>query len=244
MERLQIVALVGAALQRYRQHFPQLLRVIALPALAHAVVLYIWVQTTDQDKWLAVLLLVAQAFLWTLAAISCHRIILLGSEFVPRLGATGTAARDWRFIVTAAALYVVLLLIQQFFMFGVFIPFSFIKVDPIALAGGDLQNLVYLARLPALYVVSRLALCLPAAAIDRPLSPRRAWSMTQGNGLRLLVLLGLLPWLLQLARYQLAWLFPSPTDAVVIGNLLFWVLLPFEVAVLSLCYQRSSQRPA
>jgi hypothetical protein len=241
---LPVIALIRTAWQSYRQHFPQLMRVVALPALAHAVTLYIWYHSTERDKLLVVLLWLTQAFLLTLAAISCHRIILLGSESVPRLGASGTAARDSRFIATAAALYGLTLLTLQLASTAVFLPLGLIGFDLVGASSDLTQLLVYLATLPALYVVSRLSLCLPAVAVDRPLGPKHAWRLTRGDGLRLLVLIGLLPWLLKFSQRHLAWMFPTAADAIVVGNLLLWILLPFEVAVLSLCYQRLSRRSA
>jgi hypothetical protein len=238
MERLALIAIVKEAVERYRQHFSDLLRVIALPALAHAVILYVWYGTTEHDRPLVPFLWLAQSFLMTLAAVSCHRVILLGPEAVAPLGASGTAMRDWRFIWTATLLYVATLVLLQIATTLIFLPLGMIYPDVIEMGRDRTQLLIWLAALPALYVTSRFAICLPAVATDRRLRFDAAWRLTRGNGLRLLVLVSLLPWLLQFTQRWLAESFESPVDYLVAANLLFWLLLPLEITVLSLCYRR------
>ncbi|MBL8271559.1 hypothetical protein [Steroidobacter sp.] len=244
MERLPILAIVAAAVQRYRQLFPDLMRVIALPALAHAVILYVWFRLTANQKPLFLLLWVAQGFLMTLAAHSCHRVILLGPESVPPLGSSGTAARDWRFLCTAVALFVTISLLQLLGNMAIFIPLSALAPNT-APANSDLAvTLTWLTFLPALYVTCRYAVCLPAAAVDRRLLASQAWQLTQGHGLRLLLLVGIAPWLFHLVQRWLASSFSIDADYIVAANLLFWLFLPLEIALLSVCYQRLSRAAA
>ncbi|MBM0103361.1 hypothetical protein JM946_01330 [Steroidobacter sp. S1-65] len=244
MERLPLALLIQQALQRYRQHFPDLMRVLALPMLAHAVILFAWYPITQQDRVMVFLSGLAHALLMTLAAISCHRIILLGPESVPRLGASGTTSRDWRFIATAIALFIMVNLLLQPPAFAVFIPLALFAPE-FAPPGSDMAMAVArLAALPAVYVVSRYAICLPAAAVDRPLAPKQAWQLTRGNGWRLLLLVGISPWVLHFMQRSFTSVFSANVDYVVAENLLFWLLLPLEIALLSLCYQRLSKAVA
>ncbi|WP_129781645.1 hypothetical protein [Peristeroidobacter soli] len=238
MERLPLVPTLTEAVHRYREQFPALLRVIALPALAHAVVLSVWYRTTQEDQLLVIFLWAVQGFLMTLAAISCHRVILLGAESVPSLGASGTTARDWRFIGIAAALFVVTNLLLQFATLAIFIPLGLLKPGLVPPGSEWTLPIARIAALPALYVACRYAICLPAMAIDRPLPPKEAWLRTRGHGMRLLLLIGVSPWLLHFIQRSLAGSFSSSADYVVAGNVLLWLLLPLEIALLSICYRR------
>lgn len=241
MERLPLVPLLQQALQRYRQHFPDLMRVLALPMLAHAVILFAWYPTTQQNSVLVFVLWLAQGTLMTLAALSCHRIILLGPDSVPRLGASGTTTRDWRFIATAIVLFIMVNLLLQPPTFAIFIALGLFAPN-FAPPGSDMaMTLGRLAALPALYVVSRYSICLPAAAVERPLAPKQAWQLTRGYGWRLVLLIWLTPWALHFIQRSLAGMFSADADYVIAGNLLFWLLLPLEIALLSLCYRRLSK---
>ncbi|HEY5759395.1 MAG TPA: hypothetical protein VIU34_26410 [Steroidobacter sp.] len=70
MERLPLAPTVTEAAQRYREQFPALLRVIALPALAYAVMSYLQYDLTPENIVQWTLMFVAQGFPLTLAAIS------------------------------------------------------------------------------------------------------------------------------------------------------------------------------
>lgn len=238
MERLPLRATVTEAVQRYGERFPALLRVIALPALAYAVTLYVWYWTTSVGKPLVALLWVAQGFLMTLAAISCHRVILIGAESVPPLGTAGTSARDWRFIGTATALFLVTNLLLQVSTVAIFIPLGLIRASSTPLDPDVTLAIGRIAALPALYVTCRLSICLPAAAIDQPLSAKQAWAGTRGYGMRLLLLIAVVPWLFHFVGRALADVFASDADYVVAGNFLLWLFLPLEIALLSICYRR------
>ena len=54
----------------------------------------------------------------------------------------------------------------------------------------------YAATLPASYLPARFSMVLPATAIDEKVDLRWSWERTRGNGWRLVVIIGLLPWAL------------------------------------------------
>lgn len=240
MERLPLLATVTEAAQRYGEQFPALLRVIALPALAYAVLSYLWYDAFSENRLTWLLLLVAQGFPLTLAAISCHRVFLLGSESVPSLGASGTTARDWRFIGMATWLFIITNLLLQVPVTFTFLSLGLFKPGLIPPDRDTTQAIGRIASLPAIYVACRLAICLPAIAVDRRLGMRQAWVLTRGYGWRLLLLIGVAPYLLRFIQHSLAGVFPSNADYTIVDSVLFWSLLPFEIAMLSICYRRLS----
>lgn len=219
-----------------------MLRVIALPALAYALLLYLWDQPDLRHQPLAALChFTVQGLLLTLAALSCHRVILLGSESVPALGTSGTTLRDWRFIGVAVVLFLVTNALLQVANVLIFVTLGLLKPGFVKSAPEMIPTIWRFATLPALYVTCRYAICLPAIAIDSPLRARQAWALTRTYGMRLLLLMGVTPWLLGFVQRALASVFSANTDYIVATNFLFWLFLPLEVALLSISYRRLSQ---
>lgn len=241
MERLPLAPTVTEAAQRYREQFPALLRVIALPALAYAVMSYLQYDLTPENIVQWMLIFAAQGFPLTLAAISCHRVLLLGSESVPSLGATGATARDWQFIGMATALFVITNLLLQVPVIFTFLSLGLFKPDLIPPDRVSMLAIGRIASLPAIYVACRLSICLPAIAVDRRLSLRQSWTLTRGLGWRLLLLIGVAPYLLRFIQQLLAAAFPTNIDYMIVQQSLFWLLLPLEIAMLSICYRRLSK---
>jgi len=87
----------------------------------------------------------------------------------------------------------------------------------------------------ATYVVARLSLILPAVALDQKLTLSTVWDLSEGNGWRLAVVVGGLPWLLN----YLQGLAFSETDMIpaILRSVVYCTLLIVEVAALSLSYK-------
>jgi hypothetical protein len=87
-----------------------------------------------------------------------------------------------------------------------------------------------------MYVFCRLAPTFPAAAIDRPMNVRDAWSLSRENGWRLLILIGAVPLVLDQGT---AWIYQKAPNvsAVIAASIVMAILLAFEVCVLSLSYR-------
>ena len=96
-----------------------------------------------------------------------------------------------------------------------------------------LQN--YLIFLPFIYLLSRFALMFPAIAINAGnRSPAIAWRLSQGNGWRLLILIGLLPALTDLMNIALQEFSGLAVQAL---QVVVWAICGvLEVAILSLSY--------
>ncbi len=97
----------------------------------------------------------------------------------------------------------------------------------------------FFAITPYLYFFSRWSLVLPATAIDETFDMSLSWSLSKGNGIRLMFLLGLIPvitnQLLELTLNYDSILFKI--FLVIIGV----VISVFEIAILSLSYRLLSE---
>lgn len=129
----------------------------------------------------AVVALVAQFAVLVIFAIACQRRFLLAGESDDVISALTWRRRHWTYLSA-------LLLIVAITMGSLALVFS---VTPSAGRGaGDLAQAVFVLGLvvAAIYGNSRLAMMLPAAAIDEPVKMRLSWQQTDGNGWRLVLI--------------------------------------------------------
>ena len=97
--------------------------------------------------------------------------------------------------------------------------------------------------IPALYVMARLSLVLPGTALDGKPTLNWAWQLSCGNGWRLVLLVGLLPWLFTQVAVILLRHNATLVEVVLIAVLVH-VLLIVEVAALSLSYKELASTPS
>jgi hypothetical protein len=175
--------------------------------------------------------------LYTLFAVVCHRIVLLGSASVPEYGMFQIGRRDLLF---AGGLIKIAIISILAIICGVMIlQLPVLVLGKLFVGKADSrwlgEYLPFIAYLIQVYMLARLGLILPAIAVDKSPSLKWAWQVSRGNGLRLMLMLGLLPWLLQLPSYFF------PEDVGIWGRavyyLMWWLLLPIEITILSLSYK-------
>lgn len=183
----------------------------------------------------------------TLAIVACHRIFVLGENSIVNRNIFMWSSRETRFIgwwIVITLLTILVALPMNFLLLPAILSIIFgtnIDIwnimegnpDPnLNLFVGEIRLLV---NLPVLYFFSRWALVLPATAADQ--RPKLAWAKTasRGNRLRLMVLVGLLPVLMD---HAFAFL---PNFDSVIYNILVtvaWLYVAVvEIALLSLSYK-------
>jgi hypothetical protein len=175
--------------------------------------------------------IIAQAFVYTLFAVTCHRVVLLGDDSVPRFGLASWSARETRFIGWMIAMYLVFAavsLVPMIVLTSVLIGLTGIKPD----GGASLQPFqwaILLASVPGVYVMARVSLVLPATAVDRRLNLPWSWERTAGNGWRMALVVG------SFAQSRLV----AQSDSVLAMaavSLAGLPLLAIEITALSLCY--------
>jgi hypothetical protein len=240
MERLSISTVAMDAARCCWQLRWQLLRALAVPATGYIALGY-WMEPITAQNWAQQLLLSwAMTAILAIAAISFHRIILLGPASVPPLGVDGSNRREWRFIGNWIGLYLVVLLLMTVSMAVLMHLLALLPGnEPMQRGPTDFRLIAFaLAKIPALFVLSRLSLALPAIALDQPLGLRSSWQLTKGHGWRITVLVAGLPWLLHASQRTMANLFATDSGYFAVHTALFLLLLPLEIALLSRCYQQ------
>jgi len=212
---------------------------ICLPALL-SIAAELWVFTHKENqfiRWMASLL---TGFLWCLAAVTCHRLILLGRGSVPMLGVNGSQLREWRFfgrIVCIAVIYCLLTVLVTSMLLLAGVSFQSGKTQALSFFQMAITSLQFLMLVPLLAFVASLLLVLPATALDLKLGFYEAFQLAKGNRLRMTLIVYGLPLLLGVGIEAVVRGFSQPMT-MLLDQFLYWIVLPFEIAILSVCYQK------
>ena len=177
-------------------------------------------------------------------AISVHRLVLLdGQESRTQLSHRGLKRLGLFVgaIVGAALLYTVLTLVITniaLLPLARYVPAGEAASAPPSLEWG--QWFVYGAAVLALWPLARLSPMLPAIAVGGAADPVTAWQVSRGNGWKLMIVVGALPWTL---KWIVALLLrdgatPAEFGVVLVLTSVFTVI---QVAALSLAYWELTQ---
>jgi len=234
LKQLPVIATVKEAIQLvWRRRFVVFRALIgtSLVLAAIDVVKIHFMQTLGWFGWL-VLDLVIYSFVFTLFAVTCHRLVLLGDASVPRYGLHSWTSRETRFLgwLAVIALYV-LLVVVALGLIGVGAAYSTDKelhkyvIPPFVVAAGIL----------AAYLFARIAVLLPAAAIGERHDTDWAFNTTAKNAWRLIAAVVLIPAVPGLALYALPLEHTLLTDFLL--RLVYYAFAAIGIAVLSLSFR-------
>lgn len=245
MKKLPVIKIMIGAL-----YYPWTLRKPLFKALSILVVAGVVLSAVWWYQWGLGLIpeyigwLVAIIFwtLYTLFAVVCHRMVLLGASSVPKYGVGRIGERDFRFAVALAILMIISMLAPYgislliFSLAGIVKSLPFVPEFNMNFGMSVSSWLFYIAQI---FVLSRFGLILPATAVDERPSLKWAWRASRGNTLRLMLVLGLFPWLFYLPSE----FFPEEPGLMGYGLyvLAWWLFLPIEIAALSLSYKQLVQ---
>lgn len=174
----------------------------------------------------------------TLATVACHRVFILGDDSMKGQGPVWWSSRETWFVVYSITLALIIMMPLM-----VILPFVF-SISPEEYGIWILVGIApvgFLMTLLAAYCVGRWSLILPATAVDDEDRQRFAWawSISTGNGLRLMVIIGLLP-----LGVSLVYPFLPNLNSIVYSILVEIAFLYFaavQIAWLSLSYRELMQ---
>ena len=234
MERLPIAPTAVEAAWRCWGLRRELLRAIAVPSIAFLALTAAMPVITWPSPLVAFVWGMTEALILAFAALSCHRMMLLGPVSIAKFGVDGHRRRDWKFVAGAFYVWFALSLLISLTEFALsLLGTNWMQLK--ALGGIEATFIGIAISQPALYVVSRQSLLLPAIAVDMPTGG--GWRLSRNNGWRLTLLVGGLPWLINACEGSIASLFPRAITHLAHG-LLYVTFLPLEVALLSVSYRR------
>ncbi len=191
---LPVISTFLEALSLPHKHNRELLKA-GLPLIIAGVLLIIFnhilpgTEGGGLKKILSIILYIGLFLSAVIATVACHRIFLLDNDVVGESGLFSWTGNEiiflgwWMFIGLAVILFAIPLLL-------ITIPVSVLFSEIVLVE----QIVSYGAAVPLYYVASRLSLVLPSSAIDiHGKSFRWSWGISSGNGWRLTLLIGFIP---------------------------------------------------
>ncbi len=127
--------------------------------------------------------LIVSVLLSVVFATSCHRFTLLPQDKWDANALHGMRREEFRYLLRGLLLGVI----------GAVVFFCSMLVAMIFLGQEDAWLGAVMGILPALYIWSRLSVTLPELALGQKTDLKRAWSLSEGNGSRLVLVVFIVP---------------------------------------------------
>jgi hypothetical protein len=169
-------------------------------------------------------------------AISIHRLVLAEDTGVREQFSSTGLKRLGRFVGTVIGAWLSYLALMLVMLNVMVLPWSYVPVGQ----GNhwlpfDFGWFMTGAKILAMWPIARLSLLFPALAVDQVFDPIAAWKATRGNGWKLAVVVGALPWALRsiadaMYRDEATWV---EFGALLVLTAVFTVI---QVVALSLSY--------
>ena len=232
----------------------QFLRVLILPILLLMMVEHVHIEAWSPIVGVEIWPLLPLYFvIIMLLALSCHRVVLISDDEVSILHRLGILPWSWREIRflgwgLLVSLYTYILFPMAalaFILVVYFLPENIldsVKAFPIF-------RMLIFSHIPMLttllcisYLVARWSLILPATAVDKRLTLSEAWNLATGNGWRLTIIVGILPFCFGM----LGLFFFHDNDSTILSitiSIISYLLLTVEITALSLAYKFLSKFP-
>jgi len=243
--QLPIKEIVSNSFQLSWQNKSTLLRVLALPIFMIILFNLSWNKLFTVSSVVDVIV-IDSIYLIFLAfiLINCHRIFILGIDSVPKYG-INLKVRNLKFFAWAAVLAIIFYI--AWFALMIILDTILINTvfDPIE---NSTKHLIGthkdahwwasgIAKGFAFYIIGRLSLVLPSAAIDNKPNISWSWNVTKNNGLKMFILIFSIPWFITETMNLIPRESPSALE-VVLFQIAGYLLVTVEVAMLSLSFNK------
>ena len=239
------VVIVGAFLipWRNRQHY---IRGLIFPTL---LLLCIWAaglriienEYTELDWFFSLLYFYGFSFF----AVKCHRLILVEENQFREQKLLALLSITLVYLLWFLIVYNVLVFFNALF---VMLALSIIRTTTIIFENIPLSELtdftillIYFFSLPAQYILGRLSFTFPAIATLDPLKFRKSWKNTHNNGLTMLIIGGIYPWLL-IIEIREPWLESHTIVINCLHEISTYIATTIVIFGLSLAYKETNKK--
>ena len=197
---------------------------------------------TDYARFMAMFMLV-QLVVWGLLAIACHRALLEDGVTRPVDQGAWPGRRQWGYLWRASVVGFPLVVMGS--VLSVIVRLGFGLEDYIGLDDVLTHVLLFVALLPFQYLMARLSLVLPAAALLQPMTFGQSWRQTRGMGWRLAAVLLAAPAVMTLVNPLLTIVQSTIFLPIYVISFLFNMFVAiFSIAALSFSYRWFKDRDA
>jgi hypothetical protein len=240
LKRLPVIATVKEAILVVWQRRIDLFRALLATALVLAA---LDVAKSHLTKGFGLLVSLLGLFVFTLFAVTCHRIVLLGETSVPTYGVHSWTSRETRFVgwSLVMAFYVLLVILPIGLIGGGIALYFDAKGYEVSVTGYEKYAFGLAASIPAVYVFARLAVLLPATAVGERHNTDWAFDTTANNGWRLAAMVVVIPALLGHATNALRVENSPLMDFLV--RLVSYAFIAVGIAALSLSFRFLASTP-
>jgi hypothetical protein len=219
-------------------------RALAIPLLSLVTLSLSWYYAgaylPTPSTWLLLLL---YGVLFVFFAVTCHRLVLLDPHSVASRIAPRWSWRESRFLFWMVAVWLiggVVALALITLGANIFLWSTEVPAANVAASGHSdakwFDWAVFVAKVPALYMVARLCVLFPATAVDRKVNLKWAWRLTENSGWRLFLVVAVLPWLIS-ELVSLVYRKDASVIETIILTFVGSALFAAEIAALSLSYR-------
>ena len=247
IRRILVAAVWLVWAKRVRLFQALVLPILLILLLDAAIPLYFMLYPIEQDTYSTIMMWMiqlARLIPYALFILTCHRIFLLGDASVPRFGIWRWHYREVQFLGWLLTLYFIYYLaLSPIFFVAWSTPAPTPEQNLIEGARIMLGPLMFVILLLAAYVLARLSMLVPAAALEHRPTIKKVWALTRGFGIQLFVLVVLLPWIFSLIAGLLPWISVYPVFSTIMHTVLWMIMLTIEVAMLSLSYRELMSIP-
>jgi hypothetical protein len=191
----------------------------------------------EESRYLGYTVLLLTPIFYTYFAVICHRLVILGSESVPPFGIQKLTMREMRFLGWVVSFWLVLMLFIESRSVVARLLFPLFGISDVT----AFYIPIIITVVPAMYFLSRLSMIFPAAAIGKKPGIKWAWNISEGNGWRLLLIVGVIPSILIIIQIYLE---KADTTVIedIVNSMLAFVVSIIEISVISLSYKELSKR--
>ena len=216
----------------------QFFSALALPMLLIVSITAIWSEIKPETQVLNWFLYIIYVFSFLFFAISCHRLILMGANSKVSQSYVLVMKRIVAFSVFSFVIYILagIPLAVIMTIAANILPDDYLVSSSHNLTADNFKWAKLVLMLPFGYLLGRLSLVFPATAVDVTTSVKWSWHATKNNGIRMLVLIGGLPWVTTILL-DLLWRENGTMFEYVSLSILGYLVVAVEIFILSLAFK-------
>jgi len=226
--KLPVMAILAAAFAVPWSNKVRFSQALAITFFILVLVDFLYGQTGSESGSEFFVYLIFSSFVYVSFAVTCHRLVLLGSESVPQLGVFRWSRREFRFFIWMIKLSIAF--VVMFIPVLMLVSFIF-KPEP-----RYVTPMLIASSIPFLYFLSRVILLFPSTATDKIYDYKWAYKLTEGNGLQMMIVVVLIP-VIMVGVHELNGILFGEGRIIGLLNLaLGYIVTVFEIAAISLSY--------